>query len=197
MPILESLEPPTTFGAKSSSPKSPVTSVPTSPMDLLKNPFLLPAHLLALNPNLYAAQLAQLQAAQLLFAKQQTEAGGDRNGGPGATDRKRSLEEDSSKSAGGLGSKAAKYPRSSSPIDGRKEPNSESPLDLSGNKSPDCKSDSNPFNPLLPQNILSFFNQMKQPSPDLAGMAGGLLNFPTRPKVSSGPPSPPTRICTP
>merc|ERR1719225_696895 len=87
MPILESLEPPTTFGGKSSSPKSPVTSVPTSPMDLLKNPFLLPAHLLALNPNLYAAQLAQLQAAQLLFAKQQTEAGADRNGGPGATDR--------------------------------------------------------------------------------------------------------------
>ena len=66
MPILESLEPPTTFAGKSSGPKSPMTSVPTSPMDLLKNPFLLPAHLLALNPNLYAAQLAQLQAAQLL-----------------------------------------------------------------------------------------------------------------------------------
>ena len=189
MPILESLEPPTTFGVKSSSPKSPVSSVPTSPMDLLKNPFLLPAHLLALNPNLYAAQFAQLQAAQLLFAKQQTETG-DRNGGLAPTDRKRSLEEDSSHSTGGLGSKAAKYPRSSSPIDGRKEPNSESPLDLSGNKSPDCKSDSNPFSPLLPQNILSFFNQMKQPSqpsPDLAG----LLNFPGRPKAS--PPSPPSR----
>ena len=195
MPILESLEPPTTFGGKSSSPKSPVTSVPTSPMDLLKNPFLLPAHLLALNPNLYAAQLAQLQAAQLLFAKQQTEAG-DRNGGPSSADRKRSLEEDSANSAGGLGSKAAKYPRSSSPIDGRKEPNSESPLDLSGNKSPDCKSDSNPFNPLLPQNILSFFNQMKQPSQpnsDLTGLAGGLINFPARPKVSPGPASPPSR----
>merc|ERR1719266_2475501 len=117
MPILESLEPPTTFGGKSSSPKSPVTSVPTSPMDLLKNPFLLPAHLLALNPNLYAAQLAQLQAAQLLFAKQQSEAG-ER---PGQADRKRSLEEDSPRSP----HSTAKYPRSSSPIDGRKEPNSE------------------------------------------------------------------------
>ena len=51
-----------------------------SPMDLLKNPFLLPAPLLALNPNLYAAQLAQLQAAQLLFAKQQSEQGMDSNG---------------------------------------------------------------------------------------------------------------------
>ena len=42
-----------------------------NPMDLLKsNPFLLPAQLLALNPQLYAAQFAQLQAAQMLLAKQ-------------------------------------------------------------------------------------------------------------------------------
>ena len=133
-----------------------MTSVPTSPMDLLKNPFLLPAHLLALNPNLYAAQLAQLQAAQLLFAKSQA---GERNG-RGAEDRKRSLEEDDPPAlTANLGAKAAKYPRSSSPIDGRKEPNSESPLDLSGNKSPEAPSDSNPFNPLLPPNILSFFKK--------------------------------------
>ena len=47
-----------------------------NPMDILKNsPFLLPAHLLALNPQLYAAQLAQLQAAQMMLAKQQ--AGGE------------------------------------------------------------------------------------------------------------------------
>ena len=196
MPILESLEPPTSFGGPSSSGASPcVTSVPKSPMDLLKNPFLLPAHLLALNPNLYAAQLAQLQAAQLLFAKQQHSQAGHTNG----QDRKRSLEDshNSHNSAAALGSKAAKYPRSSSPIDGRKEPNSESPLDLSGNKSPECKSDCNPFTPLLPPNILSFFNQMKQPSPDLGGMAS-LINFPNRPKLSPGPgtsspPSPPSR----
>ena len=164
-----------------------MTSVPTSPMDLLKNPFLLPAHLLALNPNLYAAQLAQLQAAQLLFAKSQA---GERNG-RGVEDRKRSLEEDDPPSlTANLGSKAAKYPRSSSPIDGRKEPNSESPLDLSGNKSPEAPSDSNPFNPLLPPNILSFFNQMKPPAPDLATIP---TIFPNRPKVSPGAPSPPSR----
>merc|ERR1719350_1050415 len=46
-----------------------------NPMDILKNsPFLLPAQLLALNPQLYAAQLAQLQAAQMMLVKQQTES---------------------------------------------------------------------------------------------------------------------------
>ena len=41
-----------------------------NPMDILKNsPFLLPAQLLALNPQLYAAQLAQLQAAQMMLVK--------------------------------------------------------------------------------------------------------------------------------
>ena len=121
------------------------------PMDLLKNPFLLPAHLLALHPNLYAAQFAQLQAAQLLLAKQNSDSK------DGAGDRKRSMGEDSPLD---LGSKP-KYPRSSSPSE--PEPRAESPLDLSGNKSPDMKREHNAFNPLLPPNILSFFNQLKPP----------------------------------
>jgi hypothetical protein len=37
------------------------------------SPFLLPAQFLALNPGLYAAQLAQLQAAQLMLARHQQE----------------------------------------------------------------------------------------------------------------------------
>ena len=207
MPMLESLEPVSHLSSvrtKSSSPKSPISNSQTSamaasPMDLLKNPFLLPAPLLALNPNLYAAQLAQLQAAQLLFAKQQSEqlTGGDKNGLSLADSRKRSIEEDSPLD---LGSKAAKYPRSSSPIDGRREPNSESPLDLSGNKSPDVKRDISSFNPLLPPNLLSFFNQMQQqqqhqqksqPSPDLMSMAS-LMGF-SPPGSAPAPTSPPSR----
>ena len=163
MPMLEALEPPTPFSPVRTKSPGPGAQAPAQGMDLLKNPFLLPAHLLALNPNLYAAQLAQLQAAQFLFAKQQ---GSESSEGSPDT-RKRSIEEDSPLD---LGSKAAKYPRSSSPIDGRREPNSESPLDLSGNKSPDVKRDmSSSFNPLLPPNLLTFFNQMQQnkPSPDL------------------------------
>ena len=68
-------------------------------MDLLKNPFLMPASLLALNPQLYAAQLAQLQAAQMMLAKQQAEGAGWEKNGSGLpaflADRKRSIEEDS------------------------------------------------------------------------------------------------------
>ena len=174
MPMLESLEPPAPF-SRSPGSQGPTGQAQTG-MDLLKNPFLLPAHLLALNPNLYAAQLAQLQAAQFLFAKQQSsESGGDKNGVASPETRKRSMDEDSPLD---LGSKAAKYPRSSSPIDGRREPNSESPLDLSGNKSPDVKRDmSSSFNPLLPPNLLTFFNQMQQqnkPSPDLVTSLMGL-----------------------
>ena len=43
------------------------------------------------------------------------------------------------------------------------QPN-ESPLDLSGSKSPENKRDisSSSFNPLLPHNLLSFLNQMQQ-----------------------------------
>ena len=70
-----------------------------NPMDILKNsPFLLPAQLLALNPQLYAAQLAQLQAAQMMLAKQQAEGTGWEKNGSGLpaflADRKRSIEED-------------------------------------------------------------------------------------------------------
>ena len=198
MPMLESLEPhrpsSNSSPAVTPTPKSPSaeavdikmqgTPAPT-PMDLLKNPFLLPAHLLALNPNLYAAQLAQLQAAQLLLSKQQTTTEGDRNG-QSLVDRKRSIEEDSPLD---LGSKA-KYPRSSSPIDGRTEPTSESPLDLSGNKSPEVKRELNSFNPLLPPNILSFSNQMKHGGAGQNPDFPGLMGFPG-PKLS--PPSPPSR----
>ena len=76
-------------------------------MDLLKNTFLMPASLSALNPQLYAAQLAQLQAAQMMLAKQQAEGTGWEKNGSGLpaflADRKRSIEEDSPLD---LGSKA-------------------------------------------------------------------------------------------
>ena len=161
MPTLESLEP----QRNSVSPPSSKLGGGSNPMDLLKNPFLMPASLLALNPQLYAAQLAQLQAAQMMLAKQQAEGTGWEKNGSGLpaflADRKRSIEEDSPLD---LGSKA-KYPRSSSPIDGRTEPTSESPLDLSGNKSPEVKRELGSFNPhLLPPNILSFFSQLKPPT---------------------------------
>ena len=162
MPTLESLEPQRN---SVSPPSSSKLAGGSNPMDLLKNPFLMPASLLALNPQLYAAQLAQLQAAQMMLAKQQAEGSGWEKNGSGLpaflADRKRSIEEDSPLD---LGSKA-KYPRSSSPIDGRTEPTSESPLDLSGNKSPEVKRELGSFNPhLLPPNILSFFSQLKPPS---------------------------------
>ena len=154
---------------------SPPTATKSPPMDLLKNPFLMPASLLALNPQLMQAQLAQLQAAQMMLAKQQV---GDTNGSglPSfLADRKRSIDEGSPLD---LGSKA-KYPRSSSPIDGRTEPTSESPLDLSGNKSPEVKRELGSFNPaMLPPNILSFFSQLKPP--------GELFQ-------AGSPPSPPSR----
>ena len=136
-----------------SSPSSPApenSNMSSLPIDIMKNPFLLPAHLLALNPGLYAAQFAQLQAAQLLISKQNSEDYRD------GSDRKRSAGDDSPLD---LGSRS-KYPRSSSPCD--KERSGESPLDLSGNKSPELKQE-NSFNPVLPSNILSFFNQLKPP----------------------------------
>ena len=157
MPTLESIEPQSNSVLPLSSKMQ--AGATSGPMDLLKNPFLMPASLLALNPQLYAAQLAQLQAAQMMLVKQQAENG---SGLPAfLADRKRSIEEDSPLD---LGSKA-KYPRSSSPIDGRTEPTSESPLDLSGNKSPEVKRELGSFNPhLLPPNILSFFSQLKPPT---------------------------------
>ena len=132
-----------------------------NPMDILKNsPFLLPAQLLALNPQLYAAQLAQLQAAQMMLVKQQAE-GKEEEGG-----RKRPGED-----SDGEGFNAAKQARSSSP----------QPMDLSGSKSPDTlknESQFNPFNPLMPAGLLSMM-QMMQGRPPISS-----------PSASPSPPSP-------
>ena len=118
-----------------------------NPMDILKNsPFLLPAQLLALNPQLYAAQLAQLQAAQMMLVKQQAE-GKEEEGG-----RKRQAGEEGEDNGFNL----AKQARSSSP----------QPMDLSGSKSPDTlknESQFNPFNnPLMPAGLLSMMQMMQQ-----------------------------------
>merc|ERR1719234_2782193 len=118
----------------------------------------------------------------MLVKQQQTELGGSSNGSglPAfLADRKRSIEEDSPLD---LGSKA-KYPRSSSPIDGRTEPTSESPLDLSGNKSPDeVKRELGSFNPhLLPPHILSFFSQLKPPPTSGELFPGTSPSSPPRP----------------
>merc|ERR1711994_586726 len=178
MPILESLEPQRQSSPhrKSSSLSPRDSKMQPEAMDLLKNPFLLPAQLMALNPSLYAAQLAQLQAAQLLLAKQQAET--SRNGD---LSRKRSMDEEAPLD---LGSKP-KYPRSLSPNERGSEASSESPLDLSGNKSPEVKRELNSFNPLMPPGLLSFFSQLKPPtsSQDLPNMMGF---SPTK----SSPPSP-------
>jgi len=193
MPMLESLEPQKTHKSsaeekkpihKESSGLSTIQEAP-SPMDLLKNPFLLPAPLLALNPNLYAAQLAQLQAAQLLLAKQQDNETKNGDSEQNGSYRKRSIEGNSPLD---LGSKS-KYPRSTSPIDGHKEPTSESPLDLSGNKSPEVKRELNSFNPLLQPNLLSFFNQFKPQG--VSHDFHSLMGFP--PTARTNPPSPPNR----
>ena len=91
MPTLESIEPQSNSVLPLSSKMQ--AGATSGPMDLLKNPFLMPASLLALNPQLYAAQLAQLQAAQMMLVKQQAENG---SGLPAfLADRKRSIEEDS------------------------------------------------------------------------------------------------------
>ena len=161
-PELTTLDPP-------ASPPStlPAESPATAPMDLLKNPFLLPAQFLALNPNLYAAQFAQLQAAQLLLTKQNEEAG----------PRKRNAEDDSPLD---LGSKP-KYARASPPL-------GESPLDLSGNKSPELKPETSPFNPLLPPNILSFFNHLKPPVSGAADFSNLLSLAANHSPPTSSPP---------
>jgi len=96
MPILESLEPKGRSRSPSPPPSSPPRMSPedtkvlkmkspeellANPMDILKSsPFLLPAQLLALNPQLYAAQFAQLQAAQMLLAKTQQDSVESENG---------------------------------------------------------------------------------------------------------------------
>ena len=177
--------------ASVSSAASSLTTA-ANPMDILKNnPFLLPAQFLALNPGLYAAQLAQLQAAQLLLARQQQEA---LLGGLAATEngeaadflssRKRAAEDDIFS--------AAKYKlsRSSSPPPltiGK----AEKPLDLSGSKFSDDNNGMpmNPyFNPLMPGGLLSFFNQLRPPQSSASQSAA---TGPTSPRKSPSY-SPPT-----
>ena len=132
------------------------TELMASPMDLLKsNPFLLPAQFLALNPNLYAAQLAQLQAAQLMLARQQQEALLGVTDHGEAVNRKRSAEEE-------IFNFRQKFSRDGSPPPDF-APKAEKPLDLSGNKSPELKAGGNYFNPLMPAGLLSFFNQLRPP----------------------------------
>ena len=165
--------------AKTLKMKSPeeLLANPSNPMaDILKNsPFLLPAQLLALNPQLYAAQLAQLQAAQLMLAKQTLENAQENGDGEIANGRKRGGDDlDSSEVS------KHKQPRSSSPKPG-------GPLDLSaisGGRSPPQEAKPNdppglnPFNPMAMQaGLLSFFNQLRPP------VSG----------VTSSPPSPPNR----
>jgi len=171
MPILESHE---QFRSSSRSP-SPPCSPPRSeegrhtlkmkspeellanPMaDIIKNsPFLLPAQLLALNPGLYAAQLAQLQAAQMLLAKQHLND--DENGDVSSRKRIADAEcesEDENNSRN-------KHARSSSPVS-----HPPRPLDLTSSKSPDLKQEPlshNYFNPLMPAGLLSFFNHLRPP----------------------------------
>ena len=138
-----------------------------NPMDILKNsPFLLPAQLLALNPQLYAAQLAQLQAAQMMLVKQQAE-GKEEEGG-----RKRPGEDADE------GFNLAKQARSSSP----------QPMDLSGSKSPDTlKNESQfpPFNPLMPAGLLSMM-QMMQGRPPISSPSAS----PSPPSPRHAPSSP-------
>ena len=155
-----------------------------APLDVLKsNPFLLPAQFLALNPNLYAAQLAQLQAAQLMLARHQQEAllGVSEE----AVGRKRSAEEE-------IFNFKQKFSRDASPpppVD--TPPKAEKPLDLSGNKSPELKAGSAPaaaaapgyFNPLMPAGLLSFFNQLRPPQQPL------VPDFSPRKSPSLSPPA--------
>ena len=138
-----------------------------NPMDILKsNPFLLPAQLLALNPQLYAAQFAQLQAAQMLLAKQSLSS--EEENGDSVASRKRggdALETESKQ----------KQSRSSSPKPGDFL---HRPLDLSGSRSPDMKTQEN-FPPMM--------NPMMQ---------AGLLNLFTQLRPPVSPPSPPGRAAT-
>lgn len=206
MPMLESLD----GRSRSPSPissRSPALENPQmdmlklkSPADLLKNqmdifrnPLLLSAQMLALNPQLYAAQLAQLQAAQLMLARQQqdTDEGGEGQGGQVPPSRKRAVDHNSPLD---LGSKQ-KHPRSSSPSNQEFNSRSERPLDLSGSGSPDMKKEAGYFNPLMPAGLLSFFNQLRPPtsSPSTPD-AIGIPSFPP-PKTPS--PSPPARHHSP
>jgi len=141
------------------------------PMDLLKNaassPFLLPAQLLALNPQLYAAQFAQLQAAQLLLAKSKVEE-------EPVVSRKRAGEP-----AGSPEEIRQKAARTASPP-------GPAPLDLSGAGEPAPRPDlPNYFNPLGTAGLLNFFSQLRP---------GGASGVPV--SAAAGPASP-TRHASP
>ena len=139
-----------------------------NPMDLLKsNPFLLPAQLLALNPQLYAAQFAQLQAAQMLLAKQTLDS--SEENGEAVSSRKRGGETLETE-------QKQKQSRSSSPKPGDFL---HRPLDLSGSRSPDLKTQENfpaLINPMMQAGLLNFFTQLR---PGLSSPGAG------------SPPSPP------
>ena len=172
---------PTLARSRSASPpSSPPRMSPTSsqlkmkspeellanPMDLLKNanPFLMPAQLLALNPQLYAAQLAQLQAAQLMLAKQTLEQQQEVAGEAAAASRKRGGDTELEAET------RTKQPRSSPPRPG-------APLDLSGSRSPELKAGeaaaSSPmFNPMMQAGLLNFFTQLRPPASVLAPATG-------------------------
>ena len=157
-------------------------STMNSPLDLLKNPFFMgTSPLLALNPQLYAAQLANLQAAQLMLAKQSASA--DDNIAE-TSDRKRSADVESPLDLG----PRAKYPRtgSSPPLGKEREGvGADSPLDLSGPTKlpgadllgfPGGLGDNlppglNPF--LMNPGMLSLFSQFQMPALLAASGGGG------------------------
>eukprot|EP00090_Calanus_glacialis_P026729 TRINITY_DN42025_c0_g1_i1.p1 TRINITY_DN42025_c0_g1~~TRINITY_DN42025_c0_g1_i1.p1 ORF type:complete len:858 (-),score=155.62 TRINITY_DN42025_c0_g1_i1:79-2652(-) len=203
MPILESLEPRGRSRSPSPPPSSPPRMSPedtkvlkmkspeellANPMDILKSsPFLLPAHLLALNPQLYAAQFAQLQAAQMLLAKTQQD-GPESEHGENSIARKRGGDDNSLLDF----ESKQKHARSSSPKPVKDFlPKPERPLDLSGSKSPDFNREAvgNYFNPLMPAGLLSFFNQFRPPT-----SSPGRTNYH---QTSSPSPSPPGRHTSP
>ena len=152
--------------AKTLKMKSPEELLANPMADMLKNsPFLLPAQLMALNPQLYAAQFAQLQAAQLMLAKQTLE-NSQENGDSGL--RKRGAEETEPEIK-------HKLPRSASPK------TAGSPLDLSSSQSPPGEGlATNPmFNPMMQAGLLNLMASMR---PGLGAAAS--------PAVSRSPPSP-------
>jgi len=147
-----------------------------NPMDILKsNPFLLPAQLLALNPQLYAAQFAQLQAAQMLLAKQTLDS--SEENGDSVSSRKRGGEALETE-------QKQKQPRSSSPKPGDFL---HRPLDLSGSRSPDMKSqESFPamMNPMMQAGLLNFFTQLRPP---LSSPGAGSPPSPPGPRAHTSP----------
>ena len=162
MPILDrsrSASPPSSpprmsEDAKTLKMKNP-EELMANPMDILKsNPFLLPAQLLALNPQLYAAQFAQLQAAQMLLAKQTLDS--SEENGDAVSSRKRGGEALETE-------QKQKQSRSSSPKPGDFLPR---PLDLSGSRSPEMKTQENfpaMMNPMMQAGLLNFFTQLRPP----------------------------------